>query len=155
VPRSRRGRLAIAVIGGVLALLCLGGVGITFVLYDDATKIDRGSPDVAVDNLLRAYLVDRDDQQSALYACDSAGVGGLVALRSEIVDREKEFDVTVSVTWSSLTVENIDPTHSSVETGLVIAGSAKGQALSRRTERWKFEVVDNNGWRVCGAAEVL
>jgi hypothetical protein len=144
----------LAVVGGVLALLCLGGIGITFVLYDDATKIDRGSPDAAVDNYLRAFLVDRDDSQAALFRCQSpTNLTTLAALRDEMIAREKEFDVKVSVSWSSLAVKNVNATLSSVDASLVIAGSSNGQARSRRTEQWTFEVVDQDGWRVCGAAE--
>jgi hypothetical protein len=155
VPRGRRLRLVLAVLGGVLALLCMGGVGIAFVLYDDATKIDRASPDVVVDNYLRAFLVNRNDDEAALYRCASpTNLTGLTELRSELVDREKKFNVRVTVSWSSLTVTEIDVTHKSVKADLVIAGSSDGQVRSRRTEQWAFDVVDQDGWRVCGAAKV-
>jgi hypothetical protein len=140
---------------GLVALLCLGGVGAFVTLYDDATKIDRSAPDVAVDNYLRAYLVNRDDTQAALFSCQSKeGLSPMSELREELVRRERDFDVKVNVTWSSLTVTEVGAARREVNTGLTIAGSANGQPRSRRTEGWAFDVVDEGGWRVCGATKV-
>ncbi len=155
VPRERRLRLVLAVAAGVVALLCLGGAGIVFMLYDDATEINRGSPDVAVDNYLRATLVDRSDSQAALFRCEKPDDLSMVAgLQEEIKRREERFDVRVSITWSSLLVRDAGDGRRSVEVSLTIAGSADGQPRSRRTEVWTFEVADQNGWRVCGGRKV-
>jgi hypothetical protein len=152
---GRRLRLVLAVVAGVAALLCLGGVGIVYVLYDDATKIDRGTPGAAVDNYLRAYLVNRDDTQAALFRCKSPGdLNALAALRTELLDREKNFNVHVTVSWSSLTIKNASDGRGAVETGLIISGASAGQTRSRRTENWTFGVVDEDGWRVCDAAKL-
>jgi hypothetical protein len=155
VPRNRRLRLVLAVLGGVLALLCLGGVGVTFVLYDDATKIDRGAPDTAVDNYLIAYLVKRDDVQAQLFICKSApDLAAIARLRDELVRREREFDVQVGVSWGVLTRTPVRTGEEAVRTELTISGSANGQARSRRNEEWEFRAVDDDGWRVCGATKV-
>lgn len=155
VPRGRRLRLILAVVGGVLALLCLGGVGIAFILYDDATKINRSEPDAVVDSYLRAYLVDRDDDQASLFSCDRPhGLAALTTLRNEAVRRETEFMVKVNVSWASLTVRDTDQNVREVEVPLTIAGVAQGQVQSRRTESWRFELVDEDGWRVCAASKV-
>jgi hypothetical protein len=132
-------------------LLCLGGAGIAFVLYDDATKIDRGSPDAAVDNYLRAYLVNRDDKEAALFRCKSAGdFAQLFAYRSDIEAREKQFAMTVRVGWTSLTVEG-SGNNTTVSTELRRAVSDGSERIS---DRWQFRVVDEDGWRVCGATKV-
>jgi hypothetical protein len=154
VPRNRRLRLVLAMVGGIAALLCLGGVGIFVAVYDNATKIDRTAPDAVVDSFLRAYLVDRDDAQAALFMCKSpTDLSSMSSLRDEQLRREREFDVRVSVTWSSLTVLGNAADRRQVKAGLVIAGSAEGRTRSRRTEQWTFDVVDENGWRVCGATK--
>ena len=51
-PRARRARLILAIVGGTMALLCLGGVGIFIAVYDKATEIKRTAPDAVVDNFL-------------------------------------------------------------------------------------------------------
>jgi hypothetical protein len=155
VPRNRRLRLVLAVVGGVLALLCLGGIGVTFVLYDDATKIDRGAPDTAVDNYLIAYLVKRDDAQAQLFICKrSPDLTAIARLRDEIVRREGEFDVQVGVSWGVLTRTPVGAGEESVRTELTISGAANGQPRSRRNEEWEFRAVDEDGWRVCGATKL-
>src|SRR5688572_29610355 len=70
-PRRRGGRLraVLAVLGGMVALLCLGGVGLAFVLYNEETKPDRGSPNVTADSYLRALLVERDGVRADVFAC--------------------------------------------------------------------------------------
>ena len=153
-PRNRRTRLILVMIAGIVGLLCLGGVGVAISLYDDATKIERTAPDAVVDNFLRAYLVNRDDQEVSLYACKSgAAFDDLSALRIEMIDREKKFSVKVSASWSSLTVSDVDQDRKNVETDLVIAGSSNGNTVSRHTESWSFGVVDDGGWRVCSATK--
>jgi hypothetical protein len=139
-------------VGGIMVLLCLGGVGVFVSLYDEATEIKRTAPDAVVDNFLRAYLVDRDDQEVALYACKSGSdFAALSSLRSEMVNREKNFDVKVSAGWSTLTVTDVSAGRKNVSTDLTISGSTDGNAVSRRTESWSFGTVDQDGWRVCSA----
>ncbi len=151
VPRGRRTRLVLAVVGGVLALLCLGGIGIAFVLYDDATKIDRGSPDAAVDSFLRAYLVNRDDSQAALFRCNSGGdFADLDAYRTDLLSRESRYSISINVTWSTLTVQGSGD-QTSVSTDLV---RAIANGAERTSDTWRFAVVDQDGWRVCGATPV-
>lgn len=153
-PRNRRMRLWLAVGAGVLTLLCLGGVGVAVLLYDEDTKIERAEPDAVVDNFLRSYLGNRDDQEAALNTCKSgAKLAEVEALRTEMADREKNFHVKVSVSWSSLTIADVDERQKSVGANLTIAGSSNGSPTSRRTEKWSFGVIDEDGWRVCTATK--
>ena len=136
---------------GIVALLCLGGIGVAVSLYDDATEIKRDAPDAVVDSFLRAYLVDRDDKQAELFMCEAQPkLAAISALRDENVKREKDFGVSVGVIWSSLLVSG-SGSQRLVTTDLTIAGRRDGQTQSRRTETWSFNLVDNEGWRVCGA----
>ena len=154
-PRARRARLILAIVGGTLALLCLGGVGIFVAVYDKATEIKRSAPDAVVDNFLRAYLVDRDDKEVALYACKSGGdFTALSGLRAEMINREKNFGVKVSAGWSTLTVSDVGSGKKNVSTDLTISGSSEGNTVSRRTESWSFGVTDEDGWRVCSATKL-
>ena len=140
---------------GIVALLCLGGVGVFISFYDDATKIERTSPDAVVDQFLRAYLVNRDDQEAALFTCkDGLDLAGISALRTQLIQREKDFNVKVNVSWRSLTVSGTEEGRRTLTADLVIAGSSGGTALSSRTETWSFTLVDADGWRVCSAAKV-
>jgi hypothetical protein len=155
VPRGRRWRLVLAVAAGVVALLCLGGAGVAFVVYDNATEIDRSTPDQVVSSYLRASLVQRDDAQAQLYVCNDADpLSDVAVLRSEMRQREEKFNVEVSVNWGPLTRTSQGDRQELVRTQLTIAGFSGGQPRSSRTETWEFRTVDNGGWRVCGGRRV-
>src|SRR5215831_13046707 len=47
-------RLVLAAVLAAVPLLCVGGLFIGFHLYDDATRPDRGTPAVTVQNYLQA-----------------------------------------------------------------------------------------------------
>jgi hypothetical protein len=133
----------------VMALLCLGGIGVTFVLYDDATKIDRSTPDQVVSSYLRAYLVNKDDSAASLLQCKSPGdLSALSAFRDDIESREMRYSIGIRVTWGTLTVTGAG-NNTTVTTNLtrVIADGSE-----RTSDSWQFKVVDEDGWRVCGAS---
>jgi hypothetical protein len=139
-------------VGGIMALLCLGGVGVFISFYDEATKINRDAPDAVVDSFLRAYLVNRNDQEASLFTCKNGlDLQDISNLREEAVTREAKFSVTVNVGWRDLVVTGSGEVDRSVSTDLVIGGSFNGNSISRRTENWNFVLVEEDGWRVCGA----
>ncbi|MEU5723801.1 hypothetical protein ABZ783_18515 [Micromonospora sp. NPDC047738] len=147
-------RTVLTVVAGVLALLCAGGAVVGFVLYDRATAPDRSAPDVVVDNYLRAFLVDRNDIRAQEFACDAGDdLNAVRGLREELERREANFNVVVRVSWGPLTsVKNGDG--ESVTTTLTISSSADGRMRSSRREDWQFQVVDKDGWRVCGGKKI-
>lgn len=150
VPRGRRLRLILAVVGGVLALLCLGGVGIAFILYDDATKINRSEPDAVVDSYLRAYLVDRDDDQASLFTCpDGTGLGPIKALRDDLAAREQKFDTRFTVSWGALATSQAGNS-SRVKVDLRLAANVGGFAQAD-VQTWEFTTERRDEWRVCAA----
>ncbi|HEX2770816.1 MAG TPA: hypothetical protein VHN18_00105 [Micromonosporaceae bacterium] len=146
--RRRRLRPVLAVLGGVLALLCLGGLAAAYLVYDDATGPDRSAPDVVVDNYLRAYLVDRDDARADQYVCRGApDLAEVRALRDDIQAREQRYSVRIVVSWGSLRVEPAGEGRAvTTEVRRTIADGSE-----RAQDRWRFEVVDRDGWRVCSA----
>lgn len=148
---NRRLRLIVAMVAGIVALLCLGGVGAFISLYDEATEIKRAEPDAVVDSFLRSYLVDRDDEEAGLFTCRSGpDLTSVTALRQELLQRERDFGVKIVVTWSALVVTGSGGERRSVATDLTIAGTSNGSTQSRRMESWSFDVVEDDGWRVCG-----
>jgi hypothetical protein len=153
VPAARAGRpwrVVATVAAGVLVLLCLGGVGVGVTLYDNATAIDRGQPDEAVNNFLKSYLVEHNDvRANSLECAQDSGLQPIRAFRKDVEDREKAFGVPILVSWGPLQVA---PTGNQrvVSTELI----RRIQGAERSTQRWKFTVVDENGWRVCSAVRV-
>ena len=150
-PRNRRLRLWLALGAGILSLLCLGGIGIAVLVYDDETKIERTTPGASADSFLRAYLVNRDDDEVALYSCKSGGdFSDLEAYRTDIQNRESRFSVGIQVIWEGLRVTT-NGTTGTAETDLT---RSLGDGTERITDTWQLAMVDQDGWRVCGAAKV-
>jgi hypothetical protein len=148
---TRRLRLWIAMIAGVLALLCLGGAGVAVLLYDKKTKIDRTAPDAVVDNFLRAYLVNRDDSEVKLYTCKSGGdLTQLKTYETDIQSREARFSMSVQVSWEGLKVA----TNGKKGTVDVDLTRAIQDGSEQVTDAWEFAIIDQDGWRVCGASRV-
>jgi hypothetical protein len=144
-------RLFLAMGAGILALLCLGGVGVAISLYDEATEIKRTSPDAVADSFLRAYLVNRDENETSLYRCESGGnFAELEAFRRNIEATERQYTLGIRVTWTSLLVETTNG-QTVVSTDLVRTLSDNSE---RDARRWQLQMVDQGGWRVCGATEV-
>ena len=133
---------------GILALLCLGGVGVVVSLYDGATEIKRTAPDAVADSFLRAYLVNRDDKEAALFMCKSGGdFARIDAFRTDILSREQRYTIGVRVSWGSLQVTT-EGDKATVSTDLVRAISDGSEKTS---DRWQLTLIDQDGWRVCGA----
>jgi hypothetical protein len=147
-PRNRRLRLWLAMGLGIVVLLCLGGVGVAISLYDGATKIQRSEPDAVADSFLRAYLVNRDDKEAALFMCKEGGnFAQISAFRADIVSREQKFSIAVRVSWTSLVVNTVG-NDATVTTSIVRAIS---DGTERTSDPWQLALIDQGGWRVCGA----
>jgi hypothetical protein len=150
-PRNRRLRLWLAVSAGVLSLLCLGGIGVAVLIYDDETKIERTQPDVVADNFLRAYLVTRNENEVALFACRSGGdFSELQAYRTDIQNREAQFSIGIRVAWEGLRVTT-NGAQGSVDADLT---RSIQDGTERITDKWRLGLVDEDGWRVCSAAKI-
>jgi hypothetical protein len=135
---------------GILALLCVGGVGVIISLYDEATEIKRTTPDAAVVGYLRAYLVNRDQEETSLFTCSSGGnFTEVEALRADMVNIETTNSTSIEVAWENLQVTT-SGAQGSVELDLTRYIGDREQV----TDRWRFDLVDQDGWRVCGAARV-
>ncbi|PRX20270.1 hypothetical protein CLV67_10864 [Actinoplanes italicus] len=139
----------LALTGGVMALLCAGGVGTFIVLYDEATEIKRSNPDAVVNDFLGAYLRNRDDNAARLYQCDSGDFSQLTSYRGDTQQREQQFSTTISFSWSIVAL-NVNGTAGAVNVDVTrtLAGRA-----GRDGSTWQLAVVDQDGWRVCGAEQ--
>ncbi|MBQ1042846.1 MULTISPECIES: hypothetical protein [unclassified Micromonospora] len=150
VRPKRSLRTVIAVVAGVLALLCTGGAVVGFVLYDRATAPDQGSPEVVVASYIQ-YLVDqRNDVKAAEFECrNDVDLDDLRSLRDDLVAREQRFNTTISVSWENLSVDQAGD-KARVRVDLVISAVVDEIRQSDR-QTWVFETRRQGGWGVCTA----
>ena len=131
-----------------VALLCLGGVAVGFLFYDQATKPDLSTPEIATHKFLSAYLIANQ------YRCsDASGLTELQALRDDIDARQRRYGV--SITGSLDRVHEVERTASAakVDVDLVFSAVIQG-APQKDLEHWEVSVSNESGWRVCGANEL-
>jgi hypothetical protein len=141
----------VALIGGIMALLCLGGAAVVITIYDKATAIKRTEPTAVVDNFLGAYFVDRNNDDAALYLCKSgANITSLASFRASLLDREKKTGTSVVVGWKDMTATSGDKTRT-VSVVLTVDGVVDSQPISGSEHPWTFGMVDDGGWRICTA----
>jgi hypothetical protein len=135
-------------IAGAVALLCTGGAGVAFVAYRDATEPDRSAPDVAVDNYLRAYLVDRDDVLANQYSCGDGRLATIADFRADLARREQRFNTKFTTTWGGLNIVKVNERGADVRVDLRISAYVDGHQQSD-LQAWTFVVEKEDGWRVC------
>jgi hypothetical protein len=138
-------------VAGALALLCTGGAGVAFVAYRDATEPDRSSPDVTVSNYLRALLVERNDVRADLYTCgNDTGLAAIRTYRQDVEALERQHSMRIVVSWGSLVVQKIQGrTTVTTEISRTVSDGSESDWAN-----WRFDLADEDGWRVCGATRL-
>lgn len=141
----------------VLVVVATAGIGaasasvIALRAYDEATKIDRTTPSVVVREYVEAYLVRRDDQRAGLFVCGSPlRLDDITTLRSQLLGEERAGGVTTQVVPARLTESN----GGRLVTAELKINQGGGLHTDRRTQYWQFTMVDEDGWRVCGAEQL-
>jgi hypothetical protein len=141
----------IALVAGILVVA--GGItaaSLGLFAYDKVTKIDRSDPEVVTDEYLRASLVRKDKAGADLYSCeDQAGLTSIVELRQELDRRERDFGVTILVSWGAYA-----RTGDLLTTNLTFAAHKDGIEQSSSSQTWRFTVRNDGGWRVCSAEKL-
>jgi hypothetical protein len=152
--RRRRLRQVLVAVLAMIGLLCLGSVGAAFLLYDRATKPDLGTPALVTRNYLTAFLVGRDDVRAAQYRCsDAPGLAAVTAVRKDDDDREKKYNVVITVSVDS--VREISRSGNDAQVAVVLTfGTTIDGTPQQEIEHWEFTTHNDGGWRVCSGHEV-
>jgi hypothetical protein len=141
-PPRRRGRVVLLVVAIVAGFLLVVGGGTAVFLYDRATAIDRSTPEVVVRQFLRAGMVERDSARLSLFVCSQwsaeAATTAIAAPTGNGVTVSSG-DYTSNVNGSKATV-----------TAKVHIFRGTGAVTADTVRTWKFQLEDQDGWRVCG-----
>lgn len=148
--RSGRRNLLVFLVVGVLAAVASATLaGIAW--YARETAPDRSAPDVAVDNYLRALLVERDDPRASLWACgDRSELAEIESFRREISAREEQLQLPISVNLEDLRVEQRSGREATLTVAVRRSALIDGSQQSV-VDRFQMTAVNDDGWRVCAA----
>jgi hypothetical protein len=131
--------LIILIVGGVLVV---AGGGVGFLLYNRATEIDRSTPTIAVRQFLGAIFLDQDDDRVRLFTCPSWTSSRTAEVRGRV-------DPAVRLSWDTITEQSRADGQAQVTAKLSLR--YPGELAPSGEQLWRFDVVEENGWRVCGA----
>ncbi|WP_144119724.1 hypothetical protein [Catellatospora sichuanensis] len=149
--RSVKWRKILLILAIMVAVVGVGGAIAAVLAYHEVTKIDRTNPKVVLDEYLRAALVKGDAVAVDLYTCDDpVGLSPISKLRTELDQREQEFAVEILVSWGAMS--RVDsPGRTELTTNLAITAIKDGMEQSSSSQTWRFTVLEQDGWRACGA----
>jgi hypothetical protein len=124
-----------------LGLILVAGT-VALILFDRATALDRSTPTVVVGQFLVASFDDRDTRRVALFVCEQ------LQPQQALEDTVGGIDPNLSVSWGDFSTDQ------SGDTATVIAQLRfrhdQGGASYSSVQQWRFSMVDQDGWRVCG-----
>jgi hypothetical protein len=142
-PSTRRRRPSLQLIVALAlfsVILVVGTLGI--LIYDRATAIDRSTPTVVVGQFLVASFHDRDPKRVAFFICEQLQPDEALA------DTIGGIDTNVAVSWGDYSTDQ------GGNSATVIAQMAfrvdQGANSYSTVEQWRFSLVKQDGWRVCG-----
>lgn len=143
--------IGVAGLGAVVVLgITASAIGSGMGLGNGAPVGSSGSPTAAVEQYVQVALVQRDAAGARALACRAPKVESIDGMRDDIVHREQQFGVRITVTISSMAVNRQDDAGTAVQADLnVQAGSTSALSIAIQ-----FTVVQESGWRVCSAARL-
>jgi hypothetical protein len=148
--RGRTVGIVLAIVLSGVTLLCVGGLGMGYLFYRQASEPDRTTPTVAVDQYLNATFVLRDASRAKLFTCgDPESIKETQDLLRDISEKEGRLGVHIAVSWESLKASTA--ASASTVDGVVRLNTTIGGVPQEEIEQWRFSVSHRSGWRVCDA----
>lgn len=142
--RGAVGPLLAFVIASVVLALAAGGL----YLYRQRTAPDQGTPITSVHHFLTAVLVDRDADAAGRVVCKGwTGETGMTAMEGAV-----DPDV-VRVTWDIPVV--VRESEEGVQIQVRLRFRYADDVAPSGEHYWVFDVVDQGGWRICGARPLV
>jgi hypothetical protein len=146
--------IVLAVVLGVVSLLCVGGLGTGYLFYRQVSEPDRSTPGVVVRQYLQATFDDRDKSKAARFTCGRpADIGETEKLLADIVSREERFGIRITVGWENFVAEE-NKGAATVAVRLKIGVPEQSGQSSESFQQWTFALRHQSaGWRVCAAQQ--
>ncbi|GAA3274958.1 hypothetical protein Dvina_03060 [Dactylosporangium vinaceum] len=148
--RKRTRRTVLWTLLGILVFVLLSGVGFGIIYYDKATKPNTDTPDAALEGFLDARFNGARPERVQQLICRSPNLGEFDELVKVLEASKAQPDEAIEAHASALDFKYPSKDKTEIETDLVLTSGPQNHA-SFAKERWHFDVVREDGWRVCGA----
>jgi hypothetical protein len=153
-PATARWPVRLAVVLGVMTVLCLAAGAVVFRFYDKATRPDRTTPAIALQNYLYATLQSADPNEALKYACADSSLAALTDFRDAAIAMADAHGDVASFDW---TLGAIQAGRSDGTAAVELERDTKkqGEIVAASTTEWIFDVRNSgDGWRVCAARQI-
>ena len=141
----------VLIVAAVVGIGAVGAGAVALRTYDQATKIDRTHPEAVLVEYVNAELVVRDEARTELFTCaDSHKLAELRALQEQLRQEEGVGGFTTQVTLGTADIRDGGRTIVSD----ISLSQGSGVEVRTRVQTWRFTLVDEDGWRVCGAEQI-
>jgi hypothetical protein len=139
-PRSHRLRNVLLIAIAFAVVLAAAAAGTLFYIYDKATAIDRSTPEVVVDQFLRATLVQRDPGRVGLFICQQWST-------QQANDAVRPpANPNVDASWGNYETSRAGRT---ADVSVRVYLSVESNGFQESIQSWTLHLEDQDGWRVC------
>ncbi|MFI5906254.1 hypothetical protein [Dactylosporangium sp. NPDC051541] len=148
--RKRTRRTVLWTLLGIAVLISITGVVSGYVYYDKATKPNTDTPDGALEGFLDARFNGARPERVQQLVCRSPNLGEFDELVSVLNASKSQPDEAIEAHASALDFKYPSEDRAEIETDLALTSGPQNHANFAK-ERWRFDLVHEDGWRVCGA----
>ncbi|MEV6926905.1 hypothetical protein AB0M46_20685 [Dactylosporangium sp. NPDC051485] len=152
IPKQRRAtrRTILWTLVGIAAFVCLGGLGVGYVYYDNATTPDRRTPGGTLEEYLDSRLNGGAPERLQLLICRSPNLREFDDFVNQLAAKESDSGHKIKVNASTYDFRSTSDDKVEIETDLVMTAGPQN-ASEYVKQHWQFDLVREDGWRVCGA----
>jgi hypothetical protein len=133
----------------VLAVLCAGAVVVGFLWYQRSTEVERKNPLEVLQQYLDARFNEPAPDRVKLFVCRDPDLTDLESVLDELGSRARSSDISIELNLTNSSVETNG--NSSVVNSQLKISYIKGASVGREYQMWKFDLAQQDGWRLCRA----
>jgi hypothetical protein len=122
------------------SVIILGGAVGVFV-YNRATAVDRSTPVVSADAFMNAVAVEEDPQRVGLYTCAAWSATDAFTETTRLIDPQAR------TTWDTFVV--VSQSESAAVIDARVRFRYPGEVAASGEKTWRFQMANEQGWRVC------
>jgi len=134
---------------GLAALLGLGALAVVLVPSADAAE----APELVLRRYVQATLADHDGAAATALTCRTPQLDVIGQWEQDLAARERRFNLPPLHVDMKAYTDSRSGRRITASTEIAVALVVDGQLQQRLTRPYTFVLVQQDGWKVCGASE--